>query len=436
MSLLSARQKDDLLSATNDGRHKAVLDYLHANNFHKAYDAFKEETGLNPDPNAQYTGLLEKKWTSVIRLQKKILDLETRNAALQEEVSMTPAQRSSSQVDWLPRSPAKHVLTGHRSSITRVAFHPVFSLLASGSEDTSVKIWDWETGEFERTLKSHTKSVSDVDFDSKGNFLGVSCSLDLTIKLWDTNNDYKMIRNYYGHDHSVSTVRFIPGDDSIISASRDKTLRVWDVASGQCVKTIHGHSEWVRYVVPSDDGKLYASASDDHTARVWNAQTAVTKAELRGHEKNVESVTFVPVTSYKAISELVDLGGPERLKSPGLLVVTTSRDKTIMLWDAATGQHLKTFTGHDDWVRCVVFHPNGKHMISASDDKTLKIWELSSGRCTKTVDAHEHFVTCIAWGRATTKGPTVNGAPEKAEERRINVLATGSVDQMVKVWAP
>ncbi|KAG8838625.1 protein with putative role during mitosis [Serendipita sp. 411] len=427
MSLLSARQKDDL--------HKAVLDYLHANNFHKAYDAFKEETGLNPDPNAQYTGLLEKKWTSVIRLQKKILDLETRNTALQEEVSMTPAQRSSSQVDWLPRTPAKHVMAGHRSSITRVAFHPVFSLMASASEDTSIKIWDWETGEFERTLKSHTKSVSDVDFDSKGNFL-VSCSLDLTLKLWDATNDYKMIRNFHGHDHSVSTARFLPGDDRIISASRDKTLRLWDVANGQCVKAIHGHSEWVRYAVPSDDGRLFASASDDHTARVWNAQNATSKAELRGHEKNVESVTFVPVASYKAISELVELGGPERLKAPGLLVVTTSRDKTIMLWDASTGQHLKTFTGHDDWVRCVVFHPNGKHMISASDDKTMKIWELSSGRCTKTIDAHDHFVTCIAWGRATTKGPTVNGAPERAEERRINVLATGSVDQMVKVWAP
>lgn len=85
---------------------------------------------------------------------------------------MSPAQRSSSQVDWIPRAPAKHAMSGHRASITRVAFHPVFSLIASSSEDTTIKIWDWETGEFERTLKSHTKSVSDVDFDSKGSLLG------------------------------------------------------------------------------------------------------------------------------------------------------------------------------------------------------------------------------------------------------------------------
>jgi hypothetical protein len=82
-SVLSSRQKDELyvflspfacasLARVHGHRHKAMLDYLHANNFHKAYDSLKEETGLNPDPNAQYTGLLEKKWTSVIRLQKRV----------------------------------------------------------------------------------------------------------------------------------------------------------------------------------------------------------------------------------------------------------------------------------------------------------------------------------------------------------------------------
>jgi platelet-activating factor acetylhydrolase IB subunit alpha len=87
---------------------------------------------------------------------------------------VTPAQRTASQLDWIPRLPAKHTLSGHRTSITRVAFHPVYSVIASASEDTTAKIWDWETGEFERTLKGHTKNVSDVEFDSKGNLLGMS----------------------------------------------------------------------------------------------------------------------------------------------------------------------------------------------------------------------------------------------------------------------
>ena len=102
------------------------------------------------------------------------MELENRNAQLQEELSLSPAKRAAAQADWLPRAPAAHVLTGHRAPLTRVAFHPQYSILASASEDATVKIWDWETGEFERTLKGHTKPVNDVDFDHKGHLLGTS----------------------------------------------------------------------------------------------------------------------------------------------------------------------------------------------------------------------------------------------------------------------
>ena len=103
--------------------------------------------------------------------------------------------------------------------------------------------------------------------------------------------------------------------------------------------------------------------------------------------------------------------------------------------------------GHDNWIRALVFHPTGKYLLSASDDKTIKIWDLITGRCVKTVDAHGHFVTCMAWGRAMLGGgPVANGdaasagasaaTGEKKEGRRVNVLATGSVDQSVKVGSP
>jgi platelet-activating factor acetylhydrolase IB subunit alpha len=161
------------------------------------------------------------------------MDLESRNAQLLEEVSSARANPASTKnsIDWLPRAPAKHTLTGHRSPITKVAFHPLYSVIASASEDASIKVWDWETGEFERTLKGHTKAVQDCDYDSKGLYL-VSCSSDLTLKLWDVSNDYNASKTFHGHDHSISSVRFLPGDAQFVSASRDQTLKIWEVATG------------------------------------------------------------------------------------------------------------------------------------------------------------------------------------------------------------
>jgi hypothetical protein len=104
----------------------------------------------------------------------QIMDLENRNATLLEELSSTTplSRRSASLTDWLPRAPARHSLSGHRSPITKVAFHPLYSVLSTASEDASVKIWDWESGELERTVKGHTKAVMDVEYDKKGETMG------------------------------------------------------------------------------------------------------------------------------------------------------------------------------------------------------------------------------------------------------------------------
>ncbi|KIL69868.1 hypothetical protein M378DRAFT_157107 [Amanita muscaria Koide BX008] len=436
MSLLSERQREDL--------HRSMLEYLYANNFTAAYHAFKADAGTEytPDPKAKYAGLLEKKWTSVIRLQKKIMDLENRNAALQEELSLSPAKRAAMQSDWVPRAPAAHVLTGHRAAVTRVAFHPQYSILASASEDATVKIWDWETGEFERTLKGHTKSVVDVDFDHKGHLL-VTCSNDLFIKIWDSQNDWKNTKTFPGHEHSVSTVRFMPGDQHIVSASRDKTIRIFDVASTHLIRTIAGHTEWVRFAVPSDDGKYIISGSKDQTVRLWDAQTGEQKMEMRGHENDVEVVIFAPIAAYSAIRDLAGIPNIAKDKRPALYAASGARDKTIKIWDTQSGQMLKNLPGHDNWVRGLAFHPSGKYLLSASDDKTIRVWELSTGRCMKTVEAHGHFVQTLSWGRQLVSGgdSQANGADATSSapsegEKLVNVVATGSVDQTIKIWLP
>lgn len=109
-----------------------------------------------------------------ISADHKVMDLESRNAALIQELSSPyrATSSSSSSAPFIPHAPARHTLAGHRAPITRVAFHPTWSVVASASEDASVKIWDWEGGEAERTVKGHTKAVMDVDFSPKGNLMG------------------------------------------------------------------------------------------------------------------------------------------------------------------------------------------------------------------------------------------------------------------------
>jgi platelet-activating factor acetylhydrolase IB subunit alpha len=161
--------------------------------------------------------------------------------------------------DWLPTAPAKYTLAGHWDKVNAVSFHLVYSICASTSGDATVKIWDWESGELEQTLKSHTKSVIDYDFDSTGKNLGghtflaplcekpsssslifnpATASYNLLIKLWNVNNEYKNFATLRGHEHSISSVRFLLGDNHLASSSRDHSVRIWDVQT-TCIQYLN-----------------------------------------------------------------------------------------------------------------------------------------------------------------------------------------------------
>lgn len=182
------------------------------------------------------------------------MELEARNAELQRELSTASimavdttslstgsVQGRRNPAEWIPRPPEKFQMSGHRGTVTRVIFHPVFSsTLVSAGEDSTIKIWDCDNGDLERTLKGHTDAVQDLAFDPSGRILA-SCSADLSIKLWDFQSNYSCIRTLHGHDHNVSSITFLPpAGDFLASCSRDKTVKLWEVASGYCVKTLTG----------------------------------------------------------------------------------------------------------------------------------------------------------------------------------------------------
>lgn len=274
--------EDNMASLTLTDRQRAelnhaILDYLSAqgDKFGETIDKFRKEAGLENELELG-KGLLEKKWTSVIRLQKRVLELETKVEQLQKggsnghHIEGNPGEINANS-RLLPRPPARATLNGHRLAVTVVVTHPVYSLLASGSEDTTIRIWDTEIGQYEKTLKGHTGPITGLSFDSKGLLLA-SCSNDMSAKIWDMNT-YTCTKTFKGHDHCISAIQFYANNDQLITCSRDQTIKFWEVNTGYCVKTLTGHSDWVKTFAVSLDNLHLASSGNEHDIFIWQIST-------------------------------------------------------------------------------------------------------------------------------------------------------------------
>ena len=129
--------------------------------------------------------------------------------------------------------------------MTKVVSHPLYSIVASCSEDATIRLWDYEQGEHERTLKGHSGMVNYVAFHPTGKTLA-SCSTDLSIKLWSLES-FKVTKTLQGHEHEVSGLAYLPQGDFLLSCSRDESIRFWDTMTGYCLQVLTaGHSDWIR----------------------------------------------------------------------------------------------------------------------------------------------------------------------------------------------
>ena len=443
--VLTNKQKEEL--------NKAILEYLHSNNFTKSAENFEVEAQVQFDPSSKKSGvsdILEKKWISIIRLQKKIHEHESKIEQITSELNSSSKYNknmsSEEKEDLLPKAPAKFTLTGHRSVVTHLAFHPEFSQVASCSEDASIKLWDFETGTFEKSMKGHTGTVNYISFDNAGKYIA-SASSDLTIKLWDLIH-FACVKTFYGHEHSISSVEFLPGGDFIISASRDKTIRLWEIATGFNKKTFQGHDDWVRRAVVNASGTLIASCSNDQSAILWKIDNTNPYLHMREHEHVIEAISFInhengkkcilesnygkgmlsgfkddeeSKFSEKDINKKIQFNIEKQQQQKNYdqydFIVTGSRDKSIKIWNCSNGNNLITLIGHDNWVRGLSVHHSGKYLYSCSDDKSFRVWDLKTGKTLRKIqDAHSHFVTSVV------------------ASNKYLVIATASVEANVKIW--
>lgn len=203
----------------------------------------------------------------------------------------------------------RHTLAGHEKGIFEIVFSPDGRLLASGARDTTIKLWNTRTGQLTRTLEGHTDAVTSLAFTPNGKWLFTgSAEEDKTIKLWEVGTG-KLLRTLTGHDEWVTALAMSPDGATLASGSRDKNMILWDVKTGAKQRTLK-QSGMIFELEFSPDGKTLVAAGD--AVELYDTRTWTMMDALEGHSEQISDVKFSP---------------------NGKLLVTTSYDNTIKIWN-------------------------------------------------------------------------------------------------------
>jgi len=272
--------------------------------------------------------------------------------------------------------------------------------------------WNLAVGPCWRNLAGHYFGVEAVAIAPDGK-RAISASADKTLKIWDTDTGIEL-RTLTGHTGEVRGVAIAPDGNTAISASDDNTLKIWDIETGRELQTLIGHTNSVRGVAIAPDGLTAISASDDNTLKIWDLASGNELRTLTGHTNSVRRVAIAP-DGLTAISASDDntlkvwnlLSGTEQrtltdtgylcgvaIAPDGFLAISFSEGNTLKIWETDSGRELLTLTDHTELVLAVAIAPDGKRAIFALGYNTLRIWDLASGKEIASFTGDNWFNCC------------------------------------------
>ncbi|MGB0563097.1 MAG: protein kinase domain-containing protein [Spirulinaceae cyanobacterium] len=250
-------------------------------------------------------------------------------------------------------------------------------------------------------LVGHASFINDLVISPDSRRL-ISASADKTIRIWALPTG-ELQQTLEGHTSFVNALLISPDGSSLLSASADKTIKVWDLNTGKLQRTLKGHTNFVDELMLSPDGTVLVSSSADKTIRVWDWQTGTLTHTLEGHTGFINVLAIAP---------------------DGETLVSGSADQTLKIWNLSSGLEQQTLAGHTSFVNSLVISPDGQWLASGSADKTIRIWQLATGEIQHTLSAHTNFVNDLA---ISPDGQwLVSGSADKTI--RIWQLATGEIE--------
>ncbi|KAM0259857.1 hypothetical protein ACHAQJ_003101 [Trichoderma viride] len=305
---------------------------------------------------------------------------------------------------------------GHENGVTCLQFD--HNILATGSYDTTIKIWNVETGECIRTLRGHTSTIRTLQFDDAKLISG---SFDKTIKIWNWHTG-ECISTLQGHTDGVLSIHF--DGCKLASGSIDKTVKIFSFDTKQ-TWTLRGHTDWVNHVRIDSASRTVFSASDDLTVKLWDQDSKQCIKTFLGHVGQVQQILLMPPDFEPDEDPNADRGDvasvisgrsdspaplPEQTPDhrasfgygfvsdparplPPRYMLTGGLDNTVRLWDVVTGKCIRSMFGHVEGIWGLV--GDTLRVVTGANDSMTKVWEPRSGKCERSFTGHAGPVTCV-----------------------------------------